>query len=568
MNIQFETIKEKTISVGKRLKELAGTGIEKFKGLPKKKKIIVCTIAVLAVLLLIVLFGKAGGKKNEIQTAVADRGNISVVISGTGTIKPIDEYEVTSLVKGEILSDTFQEGDMVEKGDLLYQIDSSDLENTLEKAQLNHQKTQLSYNQTMRDLAKLNVKSTYSGTITETYVKVGDSVNIGTKIADLVDMRTMRLELPFNESDVSGIYVGSSAQVTLANSLYTLTGKVTRISSGSLVSAEGAKVKTVEIEVPNPGAILPGEMATAIIGDVACNGPGTLEYRLKTSIVAETAGDVVSMPRGKGDSVSAGTVVAVLSSSSAGTTRQNSEISLRDSQLTVDNYNKQLEDYQITAPISGTVLKKTSKAGDTLDNTNASVVMAVIADMSTIVFEMNVDELDISKIKVGQQVDITADAIEGRTYNGYVDYVSVVGTTQNGVTTYPITIVVEQPEGLIPGMNVSAEIAVASCENVLRVPVTAVNRGNFVYVKGQKKGGDAVPKGMENMIPEGFSAVKVETGLHDADYIEIRSGLSEGDEVYIAVSNTSDNPFAAMMGAGGGAPGGGGNRPGGTPGGR
>ena len=246
MNIQFETIKEKTISVGKRLKELAGTGIEKFKGLPKKKKIIVCTIAVLAVLLLIVLFGKAGGKKNEIQTAVADRGNISVVISGTGTIKPIDEYEVTSLVKGEILSDTFQEGDMVEKGDLLYQIDSSDLENTLEKAQLNHQKTQLSYNQTMRDLAKLNVKSTYSGTITETYVKVGDSVNIGTKIADLVDMRTMRLELPFNESDVSGIYVGSSAQVTLANSLYTLTGKVTRISSGSWFQQQVLRLKPLK----------------------------------------------------------------------------------------------------------------------------------------------------------------------------------------------------------------------------------------------------------------------------------------------------------------------------------
>lgn len=566
----LDVVKEKIVKGGSSLKKLPRAAIQTFKGLSKRKKIIVSAIAVLLVLVLIIsLILPKGGAKTGIRTAMVQRGNISVVISGTGTIAPIDEYSVTSLVKGEILLDTFQEGDMVEKGDLLYQIDASDLENSLEKAELNLQKSQLSYNQTMEDLDKQNVRTTYSGTITESYVKVGDTVNNGTKIADLVNQDVMLLELPFNEVDAENIYPGASAQVILTSSFYNLNGTVRRVSSGSLISAEGARVKTVEIEVQNPGAIKPGDMATAIIGDVACNGPGTFEYSLATTITAETSGEVVSVYCGTGDHVTAGQTVAVLKSSNADSTRLNSQISLRDSQLSIENYHKQLENYQITAPISGTVLKKTSKAGDTLDNSNASVVMAVIADMSTIIFEMSVDELDISKVKVGQKVSVTADALENRVYAGHVDYVSVVGTTQNGVTTYPIKIVVDNPDGLIPGMNVSAEIVVESRENVLRVPVTAVNRGNIVYVK-DKKASKSKVSAEEIAAPEGFHAVRVETGLNDSDYIEIISGLSEGDEVYVPTSaGSSDNPFAGMMGMGGmsgGMPGGmGGGMPGGMP---
>ena len=575
MNIQLATIKEK-----------AQMGAQRFKDLPKKKKIIISAIAGVLVIVLVLQVALSGREVAQtINTATVDRGNISVVISGTGTIAPIDEYEVTSLVKGEILRDTFQEGDLVEKGDLLYQIDSSDLETNLEKAQLNLEKSQLSYQDTMNELSKLNVASTYSGTITETYVKVGDSVGKGTKIADIINMDIMVLSIPFNATEAETIQIGDYADVNLVNSFYTLAGTVRRVSSGSLISSEGIAVRTVEIEVQNPGAITKGDMATATVGNIACNSPGTFDYQLDTTITAETSGEVKQLICGKGDKVSAGQVVAVLTSSSSASTRMNSQISLRDSQLSIENYNKQLEDYQITSPISGTVLKKTSKAGDTLDNSNSQVVMAVIADMSTITFEMSVDELDISKIEVGQSVSITADAIEGRVYTGYVDYVSVVGTTQNGVTTYPITIVVDNPEDLIPGMNVSAEIMVESRENVLRVPITAVNRGNIVYVKDngktvEKKDETMQPGPEENMpderpqrgdmprannVPEGFRAVHVETGLNDSNYIEIVSGLSEGDEVYVPVNiSTSDDTMAAMMG---GMPGGG-MMGGGMPGGR
>ena len=190
---------------------------------------------------------------------------------------------------------------------------------------------------------------------------------------------------------------------------------------------------------------------------------------------------------------------------------------------------------------------------------------------------MNVDELDVSKIQVGQEVDITVDAIEDVKYTGYVDYVSLIGTSTNGVTSYPVTIVINEPDNIIPGMNVSANIVVESKDDILTVPVSAVQRGNMVFVKSDDKtaktdekqaDGEAKTDGKPKMnaAPDGFKAVKVETGINDDNNIEIVSGLSEGDVVFVTptADSSSDNN---MMMPGGGMPGGMGGGPGGGPGG-
>ena len=134
--------------------------------------------------------------------------------------------------------------------------------------------------------------------------------------------------------------------------------------------------------------------------------------------------------------------------------------------------------------------------------------------------------------------------MEGRRYNGEVSNVSINGTTSGGVTTYPVTIVITDfDEDLLPGMNIDVEIITSQAENVLAVPVSAVNRGNTVFVKGEKTE-------EKDMAPDGFKSVKVETGVYNNDYIEIKSGLSEGDVVYVpqVQSSSTANPFGAMGG--------------------
>lgn len=97
---------------------------------------------------------------------------------------------------------------------------------------------------------------------------------------------------------------------------------------------------------------------------------------------------------------------------------------------------------------------------------------------------MNIDELDIDSLALGQEVKITSDAKPGRSYVGTITNISIQGTTSNGTTYYPITVTLEDygsdEDGgkLRPGMNIDAEIILEKAENVLAVPVDAVSRGN------------------------------------------------------------------------------------------
>ena len=140
-------------------------------------------------------------------------------------------------------------------------------------------------------------------------------------------------------------------------------------------------------------------------------------------------------------------------------------------------------------------------------------------------------------------MEITADALEGQTFSGVVDKVSINGTTAGGATSYPVTIIIENYGELKPGMNVSATIQGDMVPNALCIPVDAVNRGNTVLVPG--------PGAMNADNTAVIDASKLESrevtlGKNDGDSIEVTSGLEEGDIVLIA--NQSTNMMDMVMG--------------------
>ena len=214
---------------------------------------------------------------------------------------------------------------------------------------------------------------------------------------------------------------------------------------------------------------------------------------------------------------------------------ESSRLSLQQSQLSYQNTVQQLDDYTITAPIDGTVITKNTKVGDTLDATNGQTTLAVIYDLSYLTFDMSLDELDINQVEVGQTVEVTCDSLEDMgTIEGVVTKVSVAGTTSNGVTTYPVTVQIDNPpDGLLPGMNVDAVIVVDEATDAVAVPVSAVQRGNIVYVKDESATNTDGTMVNGTLLPDGWRAVEVETGLSDENYIEITSGIAEGDIVYV-----------------------------------
>lgn len=154
--------------------------------------------------------------------------------------------------------------------------------------------------------------------------------------------------------------------------------------------------------------------------------------------------------------------------------------------------------------------------------------------------------------------------MEGSTFEGVVTKVSVAGSTSGGITSYPVTVRIEETDGLLPGMNVDAEIVIEEAENVLAVPSGAVSRGSGnTAVVLVTEGSPSAANRVEQEAPEGYVYVSVETGVSDDDYVEIVSGLQEGDTVaYIQRTTGSSNGMMMPGGMmGGGMPSGGGGMP-------
>ena len=371
----------------------------------------------------------------------------------------------------------------------------------------------------------------------------------------------------------TGVVTRQDIQSTLSAS-GTISPKDTySVSAMDETLSGGRLVRYVTIQVENPGGLTTSMTATAVIGSFTSSGDGSFTPTVDTVMGADLATqvEVESMLVTEGAFVSAGTPIFKMKTSTAEKLIRSykddmdqAESTLEKAQSSLDSTQDTYDDYTVTAPISGTVISKSVKQGDNVKNGNSTTTLAVIYDMSSVTFQMNIDELDISNVEVGQQVEVVADAFEDKMFTGKVTNISLEGSSSNGVTYYPVTVTLDEVGGLLPGMNVEGTIIVDSAEDALAVPADALQRGNRVYVK------DETVTEAQGRVPAGFREVEVETGLISADYVEIVSGdLKENDEVYLAETSVSTEDTMMMPGMGGmGGPGGSmGGRPGGNMGG-
>lgn len=497
------------------------------KVLKKFKKIFIIIIVIAIVLIGLKLLGS--NKDNNSNVIVNDYtvslGTIDSTISGKATIQPNDQYTITTSVSGDILATYFEEGDVVKEDAVMFEIDSSDVAKSIESSGLNMEKANMSLENINDSIEDLTLKTEYSGITTNVNVEIGDTINNGQVIANIYDDTRMLIKIPFNERDVDGFYVGQEALVYLDNSDNEIIGKVVSINSQSYAKASYMRVKDVEIEIKNPGSVLKGDTATAIINDIACNSSGSFEYFVEEVITSKAAGEIIELNIENNKWIDKNSVVLKLENETLMDQKRTTEISYRETELNRERTLESLDDYTIKAPITGTVIDKQKKVGDSLDNTKGANTLAVIYDLSSLKFDMEVDELDIAKIEVGQEVIIIADAVVGKEYKGYVEKINVKGTSSNGVTVYPVTVRIKDfDDKLMPGMNIDADIVIEKADNVLVIPSECLNRGNTVFVKGNKED-------EKDTAPEGYKTVSVETGVTDGVNIQIVSGLSEGDIV-------------------------------------
>lgn len=541
-----------------------------FQAPKKKRKWVKPVIIIVAIVVVLLLVLRACGNSavsslsGMYLTEPAQTQNLSVTVTGTGTIKPNDDYRATTLLRGEIMTAPFEEGDLVQKDQVLFTLDPTDAENNIrsaesgvERAKLSLEQAQLSYNnllKTQRDNADdMAIEANATGTIAKLHIKEGDTVGAGTPIAEIIDRDVMELTVPFHRAVAQTLSVGQSATVTVTGTATPLLGTVSEVGYVDSVIAGGAVVREVTIRVNNPGTLDASSTGTAQIGDAACAQAGSFTYKEAKQVVAMTSGKVESLTVREGDRVTKNQRLGSFELPDLQNQIDNASVSVRSAELALSDAEEALriaqdvlDDYTISSPITGTVIEKNYKAGDNIDATSGGGYMAVIYDMSRMTFDMNVSELDVSKLAVGQSVTFTSDALEGQTFTGHVDKININGTTLNGSTNYPVTVVVDHGEGLYPGMNVSATILVSEDGEALAVPVEAVQRGNIVMVAPAS----ALGKDGELADVTKLEERTVSLGRSNSEYIEVLSGIDEGE--IVCIPNMASNTVQMMMGMMGG----------------
>ncbi len=179
----------------------------------------------------------------------------------------------------------------------------------------------------------------------------------------------------------------------------------------------------------------------------------------------------------------------------------------------------------ITAPDSGTVANILVVEGMDITNSlseRTSTSVASIKKPGTPIVSLNITELDINNVKVGQKVLINLNSVERKTFTGTVAGIDKIGAISGGVTNYTVIVRFDDSSDLVlPNMGADGQIVVEEKENVLMVPTSAVtSERQNTYVTVLENGTE--------------KRVEVKIGISDGRNTEIISGLNEGDKVVVS----------------------------------
>lgn len=590
-------------------------------------------IILLSIIIIVIIGGAATAITMQIKgssnkavnqlIAVVKKGNISTTITGSGPIASSNKSTILSKLSSTVTQVYFKRGDKVKAGDLIMELDTSDAAANVSTNESNLQQAQLSQGDNIDDVSNLNPRAPFDGQITNVTINVGDNAGNNAPLMTISDTTKLKLMLSFSAVNIKGVTVGKDVTVNVQDMMEFLNGKVMSVSSLPYTTSQGGSLYNVEIQIDNPGSLKEGMKANADVetegGTVSSIDIGTMKY-VNKQLVRTPGGIVKNVYVFENGYVKKGTVLVSLENRAVILNKSTTDIKIQNLENQLKIANEQLDSCKITAPFDGVISNINAKVGDDI---KAGVELVQVFNDKAMEFNVSVDELDIQKVEVGQQSNITIDAVTAtstKPLSGKVSDIAIQGTSNSGVTTYPVTVSIDNPENLKIGMNANAEIFLVNKIGVLYVPLEAIQKvgeKNYVMLKSDVKtvekmkkdgtypnifsnnssnrpatggtgrtggtGGNAsstqrAPASASNNITQNASyyadtiPTQVEVGVTNESYIEITSGLKEGAVVVLppAVKSSSSsstnnnqqnrNTFGGGMGVGVPAIGAGGGR--------
>ncbi|MGI6151397.1 MAG: hypothetical protein ACOYIR_05550 [Christensenellales bacterium] len=479
----------------------------------------------------------------SIRSAVAKTGNLSITVVGTGNLEYDDAQDIkipTGITIDEVLVES---GDAVTAGDTLATIDPLSLKREIGSVRSRIDALDRSINSAKDRKETETVKSHVSGRVKGIYAKKGDDA---LKVYDehgALLLLSLDGKMAVDFSTTAALSVGDRVNVLLENG---------SVKEGTVEKALGGNC-TITLTDNGPRLDEPVTIHSKN-GDVL--GTGRLYVHQPIRIVA-TDGRVRTVHVSENEKISAGKTLVTL---------QDLSISLEYQQLLADRAElmEKLDHLlnlsrsnALIADFGGVIQSVNIEEGQsTGETTTASggntpgsfasattggslaapastqtaaggseehmVTALTAAPAESVLLSVQVDELDILSIQVGMEAEITFDAIPDRVFGGTIIQIADAATTTGGVAKFFVKVRVQKDDAMRIGMNATATILVEEKQNILLLPIVALQEsGGRVYVYTQK-----------NADGELLGEVDVVTGSSDGEHVEILDGLAEGSEVY------------------------------------
>ena len=415
---------------------------------------------------------------NALETALIQRGTLVATVSATGAVSPLREAQTAFSASGPLTRLEVKAGDVVRAGQLLAQLDTRALEFQLAQSEASLISAQA-------QLDKLKSPAAADVTSAQAAVTYAQAALVQVQTPTQNDLLIAKADLDrakaaLDQAQAAYDRIGGATNPLIALAPQSLTLQQASSDYQRALAVFNAKVSPSDSQLKQAQSSL--EQARAQLSHLTH----------PTDVDLQSAQAGVDQARAARDLAKA-----------------------------------QLDNAIIRAPFAGTISHVDFDLGSFVP---AGRVLIGVADTSKLQVKVNIDETDISRVKVGQTVTIGLDAYPDATLDAQVTDVAAAATTIQGVVNYVVTVSLNPAQ--IPvkiGMTANANIVVANIDNVLLVPNVAVRAANNThYVTIQKAPGQT-------------QEVEVKLGLANEQETEVLSGLSEGQRVVTSI--IAQNPI-------------------------
>jgi HlyD family secretion protein len=533
----------------------------------RKKRVRIVGVLVIAAVLVVagVLIARnragAAASAAPVQTVTVTRGRIEVTIGASGNVAASKQVNLAFGASGTVAQVSVTDGQQVKAGQTLARLDTTNLELQVQNAQAALDAAQANLQQAQQPASADDIASAQAA-LASAQANYG-SVKAGPSKADL---SAARASLASAQANYKSVKAGPTADSLAA----------TKAALGNaLASLQQAQSAYDQVkDRPDVGQLsqsLTLQQATNAYDeakanyDAAKNHPTPSELTAAESQLAsaryalaqlEEQPTEAQLTSAEAQVASAQYQLSQLQAQPTAETVASAKASFEQAQVTLTQAQQQLTGATITTPVAGTIIAVNIQQGDAVSSGAAAMVL--VPDVAPVV-EADVDEADVARVAVGQDVHLSFEALSGRTITGTVTSIAPTSTSVNGAVAYQVQI--GFTPGRLPvrlGMTTILNIVVASADNALLVPnqaVSADRQANKYYVT--------------RLLPDGtIQRLEVRIGLQNDSETQIVQGVNAGDKLVLpqitgttttsSSSSSSSSNFRGLGGLdGGGRPPGG-----------